>query len=97
MLRITFNDKVLNNRRHHQRRTAQEEIARQKDHIVEGVLVRNAKDHGTDDNQHNWENQIWQLILGLTNASTTPGDPIVDLIGERSTDHEDEGGGQNLR
>lgn len=44
MLRITFDNKVLNNRRHHQRCTAQKEIACQKDHVVKGVLVRHAKD-----------------------------------------------------
>lgn len=49
MLRIAFNDKVLNDWRHHQRCTAQKEIACQQNHVVEGVLVRHAKDHGTDD------------------------------------------------
>lgn len=35
MLRITFNDKGLNDWRHHQRCTSQEEISRQKDHVMQ--------------------------------------------------------------
>lgn len=54
VLRIALNNKVLKDRRHHQRCTAEKEIACQKNHVVEGVLVRHAKDHGTDDDQHNW-------------------------------------------